>query len=260
MRARNPRSEAPSAAGTQAIGRAVVILKAIAQGGAGGVGLAGIVERTGLTRSTAHRMIQRLLAERLVDQEADSHRYVIGDLTYELGLPASVRAHRIAKWRPVLEAIARRTGATSYLMGRSGLEAVCLQKAEGASVIRAIPVEIGQRRLLGVGGGSLAILAALDPETCETVIDTIAPELQTTRISPDRLRQLVARTRKTGFAISRANVADEVFGMGMALREADLPPSLAISIAVHESKATDGNIAAWKAIFREEIGNFARNG
>ena len=240
--------------GTQAIRRAASILKAIAKASSQGVSLADISRAEDLPRSTAHRILKCLVDEGFVEYAGNSRRYQMGGLTYELGLAVSSGVLEVARWRDVIDSVARRTGVTSYLMRRSGVEAVCLVKAEGTSVVRVIPVEVGQRRLLGVGAGATALLAALDEATCDRIIQTITPGLKNhPRVTVESLREAVQTARNTGFAISQGKVVVESFGIGAIVPDANDTPSLAVSIAAHMSLVTDANISKWKRILKEEI-------
>lgn len=237
--------------GTQAIRRAGALLRAVAKAGADGAPLSEVARATGLARSTAHRMLRCLLEEGFLEGADEDRRYRMGPLIYELGLTSASSAMETARWRRVVDAVARRTGVTTYLMRRSGVEAVCLAKADGHSVVRFVPVDVGQRRLLGVGAGATALLAAMPAASAEHVIDTIAPDLRPwPRITADSLRLAVGLARRTGFAISQGTVVDDGFGMGCAVPGT---PHLAISIAAHASLATESNVRQWRAAMTEEI-------
>ena len=96
--------------------------------------------------------------------------------------------------------------------------------------------------------------AALDDETCERVITTISPGLRIhPRISVESLREAVAQTRATGFAMSQGKVVAESFGLGAIVPDSHAAPALAVSIAAHVSVVSDANIARWKRIIKEEI-------
>jgi DNA-binding IclR family transcriptional regulator len=249
---------AASKDGTQAIRRAASILKAIASAVPNGVSLAEVSRTGNLPRSTAHRILKCLMEEGFVDHAEGGRRYQMGALVYELGLAVSRSAMEVARWRNVIDRVARRTGVTSYLMRRTGMEAVCLVKAEGHSVLRVIPVEVGQRRFLGVGAGATALLAAFDEETADHFIDVIVPELKNyPRITDPYLRQAVRAARKTGVAISQGKVMDQTFGIGVLIPDATATPSLAISIAAHLPTVTDSNIGQWTQVIKEEIENAA---
>lgn len=246
--------------GTQAIRRAASILRSIVKANPHGITLAEISRQQNLPRSTTHRILKCLLDEGFVEPYEETRRYQIGSLAFELGLGVSKSAREVSRWRGLVESVARRTGVTSYLMRRSGLESVCLLKADGHSVIRVIPVEVGQRRPLGVGAGATSLLAAMDAESAEKMITMLEPSLAgQTRMSPEDLRIAVKDARAAGFAISRGMVADQVFGMGTIIPSGDATPSLALSIAAHQSLATKDNIALWKRILHEEIQSATRD-
>jgi len=239
--------------GTQAIRRAAAMLRRIGQG-AQGVSMGSLVDALELPRSTTHRILKCLVDEGLVEHDVEQRLYRIGRLTYELGLTVTKDPLEIAQWRSAVDRVAQRTGVTAYLMRRSGAEAVCVLKTEGTSVIRVIPVDVGQRRFLGVGAGSMALLAALDEETSERLINSISasahgyPQLKETAI-----RKIVDEARRTGFAVSQSNVVDGVIGIGMAVPRADGTPYLALSIAALAAQADERLVEEWKQIIKQEV-------
>ena len=231
-------------------GRYWRLTKANAQG----ISLADISRAESLPRSTAHRILKCLVEEGFVEHPANSRHFQMGGLAYELGLAVSRGVLDVARRRDVIDSVARRTGVTSYLMRRSGVEAVCLVKAEGTSVVRVIPVEVGQRRLLGVGAGATALLAALDAQTCDRVMEIITPSLRNhPRITVEVLRKAIKEARATGFAISQGRVVEESFGIGLIIPDANTTPSLAVSIAAHMSVVAEANIAKRKRILAKEV-------
>jgi DNA-binding IclR family transcriptional regulator len=247
-------SEPPARDGTQAIRRAGAMLKAVAKAGGEGAALAEVARAQGLPRSTAHRILKCLVDEGFLEQAGPGQPYRIGGLIHELGLTSASSAAEIAHWRRVVEAVAARTGVTCYLMRRSGVESVCLAQADGRGVMRFVPVEVGQRRLLGVGGGATALLAALPPDRIEQVIRAIAPQLAPwPRLTPASLRTAVKLVQRTGFAVSQGTVVPDGFGLGLAVPDDNGPPHLAISIAAHAALVTESAITAWKKVMAEEV-------
>ena len=207
-----------------------------------------------LSRSTAHRMLKCLLDERLIDHVAGTRRYVIGSLTFELGLTATNHQLEVMKWRAAVEELSRRTETTIHLMGRSFNDSVCLFKCDGSAVVRVIPVEVGQRRPLGVGAGATALLAATSDADTDRVLETIAPYLHRyTSLTVEDIRRNVDGARRTGFAESRGSVAVGVYGLGAAIPNPHGPAKLALSLAAHESLATPDRIALWKRCMTEAI-------
>lgn len=70
--------------GAQAIRRALAVLRILAAGREAGVPLAEVVQATGLTRPTVHRIVHVLIEEGIVERNARSGRYAIGNQVPEL--------------------------------------------------------------------------------------------------------------------------------------------------------------------------------
>jgi DNA-binding IclR family transcriptional regulator len=153
---------------------------------------------TGLRRPTAHRLLQCLARENLIVRNARTRNYHLGRLVYELGVTAtpSVRLEDICG--PHLKALAAATGDMAFLTLRSGLDAVCIGREEGAFPIRTYTLEVGTRRPLGIGAGSLAILAALPEESMlHTVeLNAVFPGGKAAS-SPTAVRQSKSSARST---------------------------------------------------------------
>src|SRR5689334_14778147 len=74
--------------GTQAIERAMVILREIANRGHLGWQLSELAPRCGLSKTTTHRLLTCLVRERMVRQAPGGHLYLPGPMLFELGLAA----------------------------------------------------------------------------------------------------------------------------------------------------------------------------
>ncbi|WP_172297167.1 IclR family transcriptional regulator [Pseudoruegeria sp. HB172150] len=242
--------------GTQAIRRAAAILQRIARvSESSPPTLREISRAVDLPRSTTHRILKCLTDTGLAAYNPESREYEIGLLSYELGLAVTDRVLDMLPLRAAVDRVAARTKVTTYLMRRSGIEAVCIYKADGTAVIRVIPVEVGQRRYLGVGAGATALLAELDDATIERILAAIEPELGCyADLSIDNIRQSVRSTRESGFAVSEKRVYNSTFGLGVAVRTDHGTADFAISIAAHAPEVQDQHVSEYKAIIQEEIG------
>lgn len=228
----------PPPDGARAIRRALDIARHVAQLQRSGATLIRVSRATGLSRSTTFRILRSLTDGRLLHFRQSDRTYHIGPLAFELGLAGGLYADLREEWRGVVDAIAARTGLTSYLMAQSGDEAVCLLCSQGRAAIRAMPVDVGQRVPLGIGAGGLVILAALDDEEVRRI--ALLHE-QTYTAFPARsldIAMIEARVRETrarGFSVSQGTVASGVSGIGVLVP--DLPPHLNLALTV--SAATD---------------------
>ncbi|MBF0662047.1 IclR family transcriptional regulator [Rhodococcus sp. (in: high G+C Gram-positive bacteria)] len=111
--------------------------------GAGRLTLAQIVRRTGLPRSSAHRMLERLVSMRWLHREGRD--YTLGLRLMELGSLAvhQDRLHTTAL--PHLQELHRVTGFVVHLAVLDGDDLVYLEKL-GGRLATAVPTRIGGRR------------------------------------------------------------------------------------------------------------------
>src|SRR5699024_3672308 len=115
----------------QSIQRAIDVLMEIARYSHEGLRMVDIANQLGLGRPTTHRIIKRLLINGLIMQKKGTRRYVLGRTLYELGMAAEPGFDFRGLFRPTLVKLAEETGDTAFLMIRSSVDAVCIDRVEG---------------------------------------------------------------------------------------------------------------------------------
>lgn len=238
--------------GTQSIERALTLLREIAAHNRSGSRLLDLATRTGLQRPTVHRMLKCLASENMVQQDPDSHRYFLGSMVFELGLTAAPRFNLREVCHPALTRIAEATGDTAFLTQRSGLDAVCIDRREGTFPIKTFTLEIGMRRPLGVGTGSLAILAALSEEEIRHTINANGARLAEYGLSVNSLTAQVKRAQKFGYAVREAPTLAGVRSLGQVLRNQSGVAFAAISVSAISSRMGDKRIAELATMLKNE--------
>jgi DNA-binding IclR family transcriptional regulator len=216
--------------GTQSIERVVNMLRVVASRGRTGMRLGDVTAASGLPTSTCFRMLQRLEVEGLVERDPVTRKYFLGPLLHELGLLARPRLQLATRCEPVLAALAESTKDTIYLSERRGLEAVCSARALGDFPIKALTLDVGIRRPLGVGAGGLAILCALPAAEADEIIEANA--LRYSKLSTmdsERVRAAMQEGQERGFAFLDGPVFPGVAAIGVAFPAND--PIAAISVA-----------------------------
>ncbi|MFN7086051.1 MAG: IclR family transcriptional regulator [Burkholderiales bacterium] len=239
--------------GTQSIERALLLLREIAAHNRGGSRLLDLANRTGLQRPTVHRMLKCLAAENMVQQDPDTHRYFLGSMIFELGLTAAPRFNLREVCHPALTRIAEATGDTVFLTQRSGLDAVCIDRREGTFPIKTFTLEIGMRRPLGVGTGSLAILSALSEDEIRQIINANAARLPEYGLSASSLTAQVRRAQKLGYAVREAPTLAGVRSIGLALHNRSGVAFAALSVSTISSRMNDKRVAELAAMLRNEV-------
>jgi DNA-binding IclR family transcriptional regulator len=233
--------------------RALQLARLLASAGGRGAGLTELSRLTGLPHPTVHRLLQRLLDERLARQMPSTRRYALGPLAFELGLAAAQQFDIRAACRPGLERIARELGDTAYLVVRSGLEAVCIDRQEGPSPIRVFTLEIGSRRPLGLGAAGLAILAALPKEERAEVLAQVSEQvLKTGQLPAAEFRSSIERCCKEGHSFIRNRVTLGVSAVGVAIHNALGAPVGAVSVAAIDARLTPKRVAILAAALHRE--------
>lgn len=136
--------------------RGVALLKLLATAGVRGLPLTEVAEKSGVPHPSAHRVLWQLIAERLVEHNAETRRYRLGPLAFELGVAGSTMYGIRDLCEPSMNVLVKATEDTIYLVVRSGFDAVCMHRCAGSFPIRTLVLEVGSRRPLGAGAGGLA--------------------------------------------------------------------------------------------------------
>jgi DNA-binding IclR family transcriptional regulator len=219
-----------SRSGTQSIERVVDVLRVIASRGRRGMRVGEVVATSGLAEATCFRMLRRLELEGMVDRDPHTKKYFLGPLLYEFGLLARPRYRLAQLCDASLHRLAEFTQDTVYLSERSGLEAVCANRALGDFPIKSISLDIGIRRPLGVGAGGLAILCSLPPAEAQAIVEANAHRYEKFALfTADFLYGAIAEGRAQGYCFLDGVVTPGTASMGVAFPPHN--PVAAISVA-----------------------------
>jgi DNA-binding IclR family transcriptional regulator len=225
------------------IERALQLMKRMATAGKRGLALTQLASETGLPHSTVHRLLHRLIAERMVVQSESTKRYLLGPLAFELGVAASTSYDLREPCRKLLGELAEEVGDTIYLTVRSGTDSVCLDRYEGPSPIRVLILNIGSRRPLGLGAGGLAMLAFMPEEEREELIVRLARQAPADgHLSEHELRAAVTACRQRGHSFIRNRVTLGVTAVGVPVMDSLDQPVAAISVAAIDARMSSTRI------------------
>lgn len=249
------RGAAASGSGAQAVERALQLLAIVGRGADTGVTLGDVVASSGLNKPTARRLLMALMRSRLVEQDEMTRRYYLGGELYVLGMLASRRHGLLEMAGESLRRLSALTADTSFVSMRRDDYAVCLHREEGTYPVRTHALLTGDQNPLGVGAGSLAMLAALPDAEVEVVIershDIVAKQYP--GYSPAIIREDVARTREAGYAINPGRVVANSWGIGMAILLPDGRLAGALSIAAIDSRMGPARQVELADLLRVEV-------
>ncbi|MDR6989201.1 DNA-binding IclR family transcriptional regulator [Paenarthrobacter nitroguajacolicus] len=196
-----------------------------------------IVERTGLTRSTVHRLLTTLQELGYLDRDESTTRWYLGPELHILGTVAAQRYAVSSVARRIVAELAASTGETALLSMRRADEVVYLVRTEGNFPLRSSVLQEGVRLPLGVSAGGLALLAYQKDEFIHRYLQELdleskwGPQYTAASIF-DRVR----RTREMGYAINPGVDVKGSFGMAAAAVATGEPTRFALTITGVESR------------------------
>ena len=192
--------------GTQSVERALALLSLVGRGGDDGVDARGLVAASGLNKPTARRLLMALIRARLIEQDPATRRYRLGQEAYVLGTLAARRHGLLEQAAESLRRLSGATADTSFVSARHGDYVLCLHREEGSHPVRTHALQTGDQHPLGVGAGSLALLAALPEAEREAAILRLAGAYAALSrlLGRDRPRGRRPRARRRLRAQSRA--------------------------------------------------------
>ncbi len=144
--------------GVGVLDKAAMVLNALE---AGPQTLAGLVQATGLTRPTAHRLACALEHHRLVARDLNG-RFVLGGRIPELAAAAG-EDRLLVSATPILFALRDATGESAQLYRRQGDQRMCVAAAERMTGLRD-SVPVGSVLTMAAGSAAQVLLAWEEPD------------------------------------------------------------------------------------------------
>jgi DNA-binding IclR family transcriptional regulator len=198
--------------------------------------------RAGLPSSTAHRVVDELVREGLLERD-DEHRVRLGMRLWELALRGS-RALRLRQAAlPAMERIQAKVREHTQLAVLEHDTALFLERLShpeaGANITR-----IAGRLPLHASSSGLVLLAYADPELQQRVLagplPALAPETTTDAAA---LRRTLAEIRRSGFVVAPGSVAAVSTGVAVPVRDETGEVVAALSVVLPREAPPDVAIA-----------------
>ncbi|MFH8251152.1 IclR family transcriptional regulator [Microbacterium sp. B2969] len=197
-----------------------------------------IGRRAGLPSSTAHRVVDELVREGLLERD-DEHRVRLGLRLWELALRGS-RALRLRQAAlPSMERIQARVREHTQLAVLEQDSALFLERLShpeaGANI-----TAIAGRLPLHASSSGLVLLAYADPELQDRVLMGPLPALgPETATDASTLRRTLAEVRRQGFVVARGTVAAVSTGVAVPVRDENGAVIAALSVALPRDAAPE---------------------
>jgi DNA-binding IclR family transcriptional regulator len=191
--------------------------------GPGRLTLAQLVRRTGLPRSSAHRMLDRLVQLRWLRRSGRD--YELGMRLVELGSLAVHQDRLVRAATPLLGELHRATGLVVHLAVLDGSDVVYLEKV-GDRMAAAIPTRVGGRQPAHCTAVGKAILAYCDEDAA---VDLQARKTRYSIFSGSQLAVELAKVRAHGVAFERE---ESLLGFGCVAAPIGSPGEAVAAVSV----------------------------
>jgi DNA-binding IclR family transcriptional regulator len=227
---------APNKKGTQSVHRTIALLRAVAKNNDSGVNLSQIARQTGLHVATAHRILLALVSEKFLTYDPMAKMYHLGIELFNLGREAHQFDIR-DQYRHIIEQVAEETQDTVFLLIRSGNDVLCIDLVEGNYPIRTMTITIGARRPLGIGVGSLSLIAFLADDEFETILSANEHRYSQYRgLTKEDIHTLGKRSRAQGYVVSKGLFHDGVTSIGIPVCNREKEIVAAITVAAIDKR------------------------
>lgn len=238
-----PQSQRKGPEGLRALDRAVTILWTLAEHPAG-LSLAALARETGLTTTTAHRILAALRSKRLVRESADG-LHLLGIGTLMLSRPYLEGLELRSEALPHLKALNAEVNEACHLGALASPHIVYIEKLDSTHPVRMVS-RVGSTMPAVRTAMGRAILALSSEATVDQVL---ADSLQQLGPVADEahVREALERARSLGYATDLEENEPGISCIGAAVRDADGRPIAAISVSSPTARFQERDFDAFAA-------------
>jgi DNA-binding IclR family transcriptional regulator len=172
-------------------------------------------ELIGEPRSTVYRLISTLQKLGYVEPGSRRGTYRLTLKLFDLGSAAVSRFDERAAALPVMQRLHDETGETIFLCVRRGLDAVCIERIDGARVM-LLELRLGGSLPLHLGAAPRCLLAFEPQAAWDDYLLSVELRARTpnTPVTREAIAAELTATRERGYAISDQDVTVGVVSIG----------------------------------------------
>lgn len=221
----------------RAVSRAVAVLRAFRQDRPT-LALAEVAAGAQLDRATARRMLLTLMEEGLVRQEAVSQRYALTLQMLELAAAVPTGGLR-EEARPVMQRLARATGATVFLSVAGTPGALCLERVDGHDPVQVTWWAVGSYMPWNCGAGPRLLLAYMGRAEAAAALRHAVMLTPHSETNAPALLSHLAEVRRRGYEVTVDDVTVGLSAVAVAVGTS-AEPVAALSIGGLTDSLLDG--------------------
>lgn len=242
----------------QSLDRAFEILELLCESKKG-MSITEISFRTGLHKSTIHRLLGSMANRNYVKQDSQTSTYYASTKISELGNLVLDHLDIVKLSKPELEKLCDMVEETVHLVMRDGNEIVYIQKVENEKNAMRMFSRIGMRRPMYCTGVGKMLLSSCDEDEIKRVWESsdIVPFTKNTIVEYESFKKSLANIRKSGFSID-----DEENEVGVRCIAVSIPDNLkknryAISVSAPITRMSEEKIKQWVPLLMQTAQNIS---
>jgi DNA-binding IclR family transcriptional regulator len=180
--------------------------------------LAEISQRSGLNKTTTHRLLRALQSESLIDRNSVTNGYSLGAGLMALGVQALASSDLRRRVRPLLKTLAQESGETATLEVPVENSMLILDEVTGGHVL-ATAGNIGTRWPIHATSTGKAWIA-FDRFGMDLIADRLESFTARTLTSKEQIEPQISDIRRRGYAITVDELEDGFTAVGTVIRGA----------------------------------------
>jgi DNA-binding IclR family transcriptional regulator len=198
--------------------------------------------KTGLHRSTAHRILMALEYNDLIKQNPSTGKYHLGIKLFKLGHQAVSQLNLRDICRPFLSRLMNDTKETIHLAVLDDDQVLYLDKVEGPHALR-MPSRVGRYIPTYCTSLGKAMLSCLDDQEVKSILrrQTLKPHTENTVKNINQLLADLGSVRKRGYAVDNEEIEIGLRCVGAPLRDYTGGMVGAISVAAPSARLSEKN-------------------
>src|SRR5207248_5164982 len=241
----------PRDGGVQSVDRALLIIETLAEDDEG-YRLSDLAVRTGLSTSTAHRLLTTLERRRFVQFDRDGSKWHVGAQSFVVGSPFVRRRNFATQAMPYLRKLRDQTRETANLAVVDDESIIVLTRMESREIMRSL-TKVGGRVAMVASGVGKAVLATYSDDDVNAIIRRQGMPRLTEKsiVRPGALFRELETIRRQGYAVDDEEARIGLRCVAAVVYSDSSEPLAAISVSGMTSRVTAARLPALGQTVRE---------
>ena len=244
-RASEPKSDhdpEPRDGGVQSVDRALQIIETLAEDDEG-YRLSDLAVRTGLSTSTAHRLLTTLEKRRFVQFDRSESKWHVGAQSFAVGATFTRRRNFVAQAVPYLRKLRDQTRETANLAVVDDEAIIVLTRVESREIMRSLTKVGGRVAMVASGVGKAVLATYSDAEVGAIIRHHGMPRLtEKSIVRPGDLFKDLAAIRRQGYAVDNEEACMGLRCIAAVVYNDCSEPLAAISVSGMTSRVSDDRL------------------